>query len=375
MRTTLLAVCGRTPQVITETLFALYQQKRPVHAVRVLTTNSGKAACNASLFDPETGHLQCFLNDFEISASELDFGPEHVKAVADANGRILEDISSEEDNGLFLQACMEAAFTATRDPASRVFFSIAGGRKTMGACLALAAQFYGRRQDRIFHVLVSPEFENCPDFFYPPPESRPVTLHDDLGQPFTKETRYARVTLVHMPFISVRERLTESMLKWPESPAALLTSLVREERPRLVVDLMERSVIWKGVDLDLPPALMTLYGFFVQLKKECDCERATCGECTRCFLTLQQVQDHQHEITGLYETRVQRQRVYDQMSDTGITSLSQENFHSFRSKINKDLTKAFGLYEAPQLVITSCGPHGGKIYGLLLDREALEIRW
>jgi CRISPR-associated protein (TIGR02584 family) len=89
-------------------------------------------------------------------------------------------------------------FALTRDPESAVFFSIAGGRKSMGACLTIAAQLYRRPQDRLYHVLVSPEFESCRDFFYPPPESRPLTLYYRLGQPYSKETRFARVTLFHV---------------------------------------------------------------------------------------------------------------------------------------------------------------------------------
>ncbi|NLV24760.1 MAG: TIGR02584 family CRISPR-associated protein, partial [Deltaproteobacteria bacterium] len=41
MKTVLLAVCGLSPQVITETLYALHQQGRQVDAVRVLTTRQG----------------------------------------------------------------------------------------------------------------------------------------------------------------------------------------------------------------------------------------------------------------------------------------------------------------------------------------------
>src|SRR5262249_35100828 len=57
----------------------------------------------------------------------------------------------------------------TSDPQSRIYASMAGGRKTMGLYLGLALQFYGRPQDRLTHVLVSPPaLENHPDFFYPP---------------------------------------------------------------------------------------------------------------------------------------------------------------------------------------------------------------
>lgn len=372
---TLLAVCGCTPQVITETLYALFLKKIKIDRVVVLTTISGKAACNAHLFDPKYGHFIRFLKDFRFEGESIDFTSRNVIAVEDMNGNPISDISSEDDNEYFLRACMETAFQETRDSGSRVFFSIAGGRKTMGACLALAAQFYGRRQDRIYHVLVSPEFENSKDFFYPPPKSRPVSLRDEQGQPYVKETRYAKVTLVHMPFVSVRERLSEGMLKAPEDPAALLLSMVREERPRLIVDLRERKLSWKGIELDMPPARLALYAFFAQIKKTFACEKSRCGECLDCFISQEQIQDSQEELTALYEKRIHTDRVLEGMSDTGIVALNQENFNSYRSKINKDIQGAFGLYDGPSLSISACGEHGAKRYGIPIEKEAIEIRW
>jgi CRISPR-associated protein (TIGR02584 family) len=373
-RSVLWAVCGRTPQVITETLYALQLQGRQVEAVRVLTTASGKAECNARLFDPEQGHYYQFLRDFDIPRNGMDFGPRHVHAVADSHGRPIEDITGEEDNELFLRACMEHAFALTSDPGRAVYFSIAGGRKTMGACLALAAQFYGRPQDRLFHVLVSPEFENCPEFFYPPPQSRAVTLRDQMGQPFQKETRYARVTLVHLPFVSVRERLSESMLTTPESPEALLLSTVREERPTLVIDLQERKVCWKGVESDLSPAHLALYAFFAMTKKRSDCGLESCSQCQECFPTVAEVLDRSEELARLYQQGIPRERVIEAMSDTGILSLNQENFHSFRGKINKRLEKAFGPYDAGDLQIASTGTRPGTRYGILLERKQIQLR-
>ena len=52
------------------------------------------------------------------------------------------------------------AFTA--DPESALHVSIAGGRKTMGFFLGYALSLYGRAQDKLSHVLVSPPFESSP---------------------------------------------------------------------------------------------------------------------------------------------------------------------------------------------------------------------
>jgi len=236
MKNILLAVCGLSPQVITETLFALFQQGRKVDEIHIVTTRAGKEAINANLLNPCDGKYYKLLNDYAIDFHNIAFGHGYIHTITDKNGVELDDITDEEDNELLLKKCLELAFQHTADPETAVFFSIAGGRKTMSACLTLAAQFYGRRQDRLFHVLVSPEFESNRDFYYPPPESLAIELRDKEGHPYFKETKYAKVTLAPMPFVSVRSQLTDDMLKTTKDPATLLLSLIREERPQLVID-------------------------------------------------------------------------------------------------------------------------------------------
>ena len=78
---------------------------------------------------------------------------------------------------------MELAFLFSKDPETAVLFSIAGGRKTMSSCLTIAAQMYGIPQDRLYHVLVSPEFESNRDSYYPPKDSK--SIKDSLKNNFT----------------------------------------------------------------------------------------------------------------------------------------------------------------------------------------------
>ena len=97
----------------------------------------------------------------------------------------------------------------------------------------VAAQLYGRPRDRVFHVLVSAEFESNREFYYPARKSVPIELKDKNGQPYVKETRFARVNLVPIPFVSMRDRLSESVLTEPKDPATRI-------RPR-------SEKIWKGL--------------------------------------------------------------------------------------------------------------------------------
>ncbi len=89
----------------------------------------------------------------------------------------------------------------------------------MSACMMVAAQRYGRPHDRVYHVLVSPEFESSPVFFYPPRASALIQLYDKNKQPYFKETRFAAVNLVPIPFVSVRDRIAGELLLEPREPA------------------------------------------------------------------------------------------------------------------------------------------------------------
>lgn len=371
MKRVLIAVCGATPQVITETLFALHVEGRMVDAVRILTTRLGKEKCNAHLLSPKDGAYYRFIEEYGLDPTKVDFGPFSVKVVTDDNGNEIEDIADEEENELFLHACMETAFEWTRDPDTAVYFSIAGGRKSMGACLSLAAQLYGRPQDRILHVLVTPEFENCPDFFYPPREPRPVTLRNGKGQTYTMDSSCAEVTLLNVPFFSLRDRLSPALLKGPQEPATLMLSLVRERRPELVVNLPERKLVWKGVEMDMKPAWLALYAFFARVKKDQSCDRSNCRGCERCFMTWQDLEERQDEIASIY--RAMRPPLdEDEKPRDGVRNLDLGNFNSYKSRIRKALERHFGSAGLKHLEIVSRGRNPAR-YGIVIDRERIRI--
>lgn len=372
MKTYLLAVCGLTPQVITETLYALHQEGIQVDAVRVLTTRPGHDACLTALFGSGNGHYYRYLKDYGLEPDSIDFSPRHVQVVDGPDGAPLEDISGAEDNEAFLRACLERTFSLASSQDHRVLFSIAGGRKTMGACLSLAAQFYGRPQDRIYHVLASPEFESNREFFYPPAQPRRIRLRDAKGEFFFKSTRYARVTLAPMPFISVRERIYDKLLCKPESPGALLLSLVRDRRPELAVDCLERKLIYKGLELDMRPAHLALYAFFALAKKSAACGERSCRSCRDCYLSVVDVQNHQAEIADIYR-QLEPSRTQGPMSDSGILSLSPENFNSYKSRIRAALENAFGSYEVESLAIAAWGKRPDTRYGIPLERRRIKV--
>jgi len=363
-KTSLIAVCGLSPQVLTETLYALHQQQRLPQRVRVLTTRAGRDACLTTLFPPGDGRFQQFLADFFIEPQQIDFGPHSLIAVRHGDGREIEDITSEEDNEAFLKSCMRTVFDATQNPADTVYYSIAGGRKTMGACLSVAASCYGRSRDRLFHVLISPEFESSRNFFYPPLQSGLIELRDSAGLPYYKETRHARINLVSMPLISLRERLTEEHLQQPEDPATLLLSLVRDDKAELVINLAERKLQWKGIELDMPPAHLALYTYFAQKRKEQPAIVATQAE----------ILEQAGQIARLYQ-RVLSARQSSGLSENAMTCLDEDNFQTYKSKINAAIRRTFGPLEGELLFISSQGRKPETRFVIALEGERIRILW
>lgn len=372
MKNILLALCGLSPQVITEALYALRHEGREVHAVHVITTRNGRERILADLLAPEDGRFPAFLADQGIPPGTIDFSSRNVHVLRDVRGRELDDIITPEDNEVLIQACLDLAFRFTADPGSAVFFLVAGGRKTMTSCLTLAAQLYGRPQDRIFHVLVSPEFESCRDFWFPPRQSVPVELKDEKGQPYWKETRYAQIYLVTIPFVSVRDQLRQDFLDQPRPPAELMQTLIRDTPQTLVVSLAEGKLIFGRQELDLHPTRLALYAFFAAQKKECRLSRS-CSGCNDCFLEAGEVLAAD-AIARMYE-RIPGSQLVDEMSDSGIGSLNRENFQSYKSKIRRDILTAFGQGNLADLEIASCGSRPDTKYGIRLDRGRIRMEW
>ncbi|OKY76867.1 MAG: CRISPR-associated protein [Desulfobulbaceae bacterium DB1] len=372
MRNILLAVSGLSPQVITEALYALLHEGRQVHALHVITTRRGKDRLLSGFFDPDCRRIDSLLADFGLSPASLDFGVHNIHSLKNASGVELEDIVTPEDNEILLQTCLELTFHFAGDDDTALWFLVAGGRKTMTSCLTLAAQLYGRPRDRIFHVLVSPEFENCPSFWFPPKKSVMISLLDDKGQPFLKETRYAEVQLVTIPFVSIRPLLAGDMLDQPRPPADLLQSLIRDTPKMLTIKLAEGKIVYNGMELDMHPARLALYAFFAEQKKKCTGKKS-CSGCYDCFLDAASV------ISGtgisIMYGRIPGGRLLAEMSDTGIGSLSKENFNSYKSKIRTDLLRVFGQAHAAELEITSHGDRPDTRYGIRLDRRQIRLEW
>ncbi len=200
MQHKLVAVVGNTPQVMTETFWALRIQRHvPIDEVFVITTTIGKETCQKRLLDE--GRFEEMLLDYKIDPP-VQFDADHIHVFKDAEGNLLDDIRTSEDNRLARDQLFRWIENWTQNVDVALHCSLAGGRKSMGYLLGAAIQFFGRPQDRLYHVLVTPQaIETNPDFFFPPVREARIPTSD--GQKIS--TADVRIELAELPYVSVRD--------------------------------------------------------------------------------------------------------------------------------------------------------------------------
>ena len=370
MRRILLAVSGMSPQIITEALYCLHSEGRDVSAIHIITTRQGKDLLQAGLLDSGKGHLFRFCAEYGLNPESIACSREQIHIPQNRQGKELSDIVDQDDNEALLSLCLRLAHELTADPDTAVYFLVAGGRKTMTSCLSFAAQIYGRAQDRIYHVLVSQEFENCPDFWFQPRTSRRLELRDRQGRCFWMDTSQAKVQLVSLPFLSLRKHLPDQVLSGPEKPGALMAQLVREEERVFRISLTEKSVSCGSLQVDVKPAWLALLALLAEI-------RLRNGEplppdrevCPSWFLETGEILNQQERLAALYA------RCGGNVGSSqtgGPANLDKDAFSSYKSHLNRLLRESFGsLGEA--LAVQKRGRRPDTRFGLWIETDRLKL--
>lgn len=265
----LIAVLGRTPQVLTETLYALcVAQQIPVETVWAISTREGyNEACNR-LLDSQSGMFFQLQRDYPAACAQLRFSEANIKVARDGLLPIA-DIRTRRDSESFLALILEVLWEQSADPSTVLHCSIAGGRKTMSTYLALALQLLARPDDRLYHVLVAPqELEHQRQFYYPPPRPQQFTLPD--GQII--DTSQAKIDLIDIPFIRLRERVQidrlpaqlgyRELLKWVQR------DIDRGALPVLTLDPANHTIIIGDQKIRLQPQRFCLYWYFAERSRK-----------------------------------------------------------------------------------------------------------
>ena len=220
-RRVLAMAVGLTPQVVTETVYALAVRREPPWVpteLLLLTTAEGAMRARLMLLDPQIGQFHRLCAEHGLTG-RIRFGADDIVAIAGDDGP-LHDIRTPADNALAADAITAAVRRLCVDPEAAVHVSIAGGRKSMGYYIGYALSLFGREQDRLSHVLVNEPFENIPDFFFPP--AQPRVVFGAGNRPASSAD--AVVQLAEIPFVRLRSGLPAELLSGAASFGATATN-------------------------------------------------------------------------------------------------------------------------------------------------------
>ncbi|HRP95572.1 MAG TPA: CRISPR-associated ring nuclease Csm6 [Rhodocyclaceae bacterium] len=265
-RRILLAVTGLSPQVVTETLYALAVANDAPFVpteIHLITTSEGAERARLALLSDRPGWFHRLRHDYGLP--EIAFDANAIHILRDATGRPLADIRSPADNLACADFIAEAVRNLSADPDAALHVSLAGGRKTMGFFLGYALSLFGRPQDRLSHVLVSEPFESSWDFFYPTPYE---SIIETIGKKLV-DARDARLSLAEIPFVSLRHGLPTALLDGSTGFEAAVSAARATLGPaRLELDLAARQVRAAGRSFHLPPAELALLAVFARRERE-----------------------------------------------------------------------------------------------------------
>ena len=362
-RRILVAATGMSPQVVTETVYALHDRggaEAVPTEIHVVTTAGGARRVREDLLDVGQGWLGRLVEEWELPP--IDFGEERIHVLEDDRGRPLEDIRTAADNTAALEGIARLVRRLTLDPDCLVHGSIAGGRKTMGFALGYAMMMYGRVQDRLAHVLVEPGFESSPDFFYPSRATRLIETRD-RGE---LDASTARVTLAEIPLVTLRYRLPDEAT---ELDATLAGGAEAARRifgpPTLEIDLGERTVTANGQRLRFKPVELALLLVFAERRRD--------GEPPLAWAT-KDAPDPDWAPRYLRARRLVggRQVDLDNAAKTHGGGISGDTLSQWKSRLKRGFVKAFGDFAEPFLIERV---PGGTGYELALAPDAIAIRY
>lgn len=369
-RRILLAVTGLSPQIVTETLYALYKVQKPAFMpteVHLLTTTEGKKRASLNLLSEDEGWFHRLRKDYALPA--IHFNNDCIHVLKDINDEPLHDICTVSDNEYAADTIVNIVRELTQDEDTAIHVSIAGGRKTMGFHVGYALSLYGRVQDRLSHVLVSGAYESHPNFYYPTPYSR--IIHTYGANPCPMDTKEAEVMLAEIPFVCLRDYLPEKLLdekiRFSEAVQALQAELTVVP-VAIELNLSTMQLRCGNRLIKMPPALFVFYAWFVWRKKA--------GKTAMNWINanaIEYLQLHK-DITDSNDTGYQRakQALKSKEDEKGF-SFNKEAFEYRRAKVHKVLKTALGERHASAYLFKTVGKRPNTCFEIGVLGEKITI--
>ncbi|MDK4681160.1 CRISPR-associated ring nuclease Csm6 [Kingella negevensis] len=389
----LVAVTGMSPQIVTETVYALHESNREKtddekwlpEKIIVLTTLRGKAKIMSQLLG-ENGHFHRLCKDYELP--EIEFGEHTIKVISE-NGAELDDIRTAEQNNAAADLIVREIYELCQDENTALHVSIAGGRKSMGFYIGYALSLFGRAQDRMSHVLVENDYERFHDFFYPTPYDCTVHTYPNGDKPIeTANAKLAKIIQAEIPFV----RMTTNPLSFAFhnnnmtfSQAVEHTQKMLRNDVKIKFDLVNKIImIGNSIQLkDISPTDFCIYAAMAERHKFNQVTAFSDEMLTREF--IQSFMKFYPHFKVAFRDRLNSQSVKQELAQFAEDLLQNEPtnkgtprakiarmFNESNSHIKKALKKQLGDYGL-RFAIDSQGKNNSLSYFLKIDPNDIVI--
>ena len=359
-----------TPQIITETVYALAvdpnnSEKWIPDEVQVLTTGKGMTQIRATLLTG--GWFKRLCSDYSLPEIKFDESTLHV--ICNEQGEELEDLKTLKDNEFSANQICGIIKQYTQDSQVSLHVSIAGGRKTMGFYAGYALSLYGRAQDSMSHVLVSQDFEQASEFYYPTTYEYYVKKHNSNER---LDAREAQVYLANIPFVRMKDAiLPKHQLKKDDGFVEVVDKINESfKEVKLNISLKDRSIIVnnKFVITDLAPREFAMLHWFADVQK-----KGQLGiEPPRIDANATKVstEDAEH----LQRLTLEFRRYYDDVKNIAPDFVVDKKFfESVKSLLKKALIEHLGLELSAKIAIIQKNAKRGSAFYLDIDPDAIEF--
>lgn len=356
----LVLLTGITPQVVTETLYALVREGRVPTVIHLVTTSLGAKVAEKALLDAVDGQFHAFCRDEKIDGS-IHFDASSIHVIRDDQGKPLDDIRTPSDNQCAANAITGLIQRLCEDDDAQVWVSIAGGRKTMSFFAGYALSLFGRGQDALMHVLVSAPFESQPSFFYPT-----QSLKEWVGTNGQRcVAKKAQVTLADIPFVRLRAGTSDTLVKGEVTYSEAVThaQTLIDSPLRLVFHGRNCCVTAGSATIQMQPSIYATFlwmakrrvegllpcrpGFDVEVEEFLSVYRWLLGRDSAGYVNAEVALKHREDFLPFFQEK--------------------------RSLVHRLLRKALGDHGAQPYLIEASSKRLDRRYGLTLEEHQIQL--
>lgn len=355
----LFLVTGMTPQIITETLWALacdpaLQEPWVPDEIHVMSTRHGLNQIRERLFNE--GQFAALMAAYSLPTLRFDESCLHT--IQGSGGQPLDDLKTPEDNECAADAICSMIRDLTRDDNTCLHVSIAGGRKTMGFYAGYALSIYGRTQDRMSHVLVDEKYEQAVNFFFPDPTG--THFAKDRDGKVIGPSNEARVWLADIRFVRMKEAIKAKHQLHGNEKFSVVVSKINDSFNDVTLHLIPSAseiVVSDKYRFKLRPREFALLHWFADR-----CRLGLPGIVAPTFDAADKsIKPRDPDALSPLALKNEFLKYYlpvkddDYEFEVGDLTVDKKFFHTVKSRLKSELERALGLELAARLAIEQPG--------------------